>query len=204
MVAVAFSFCESTYAAQHETALRLRDALLNRFGLDPGAYVFAKTKEGKPYAANAPFHFSISHSGALCCCAVSSNAHFSKKDVSKSPAIVLHPDPYVSAAWVWENNMLLFPKITGNIGIDIEKVDFDADLHRLEKIAKRYLHNTDAPLSADEFYRLWTRQEAYGKYTGEGFLARPSSSTILTSFRLQEGENTYFFSLAYSAQAGTA
>ena len=204
MVAVAFTSCENTYTAQHAAGIRLRDHLLYGFGLDPAAYVFEKTKEGKPYAVNTPFHFSISHSRELCCCAVSANAHFSEEDALESPTIVLHPDPCVSTTWVWENGMLLFPEATGNIGIDIEKVDFSADLHRLEKIAKRYLHSADAPSNAAEFYRLWTRQEAYGKYTGEGFLAKPSSSTVLTSFRLQQEEDTYFLSLAYSAKEDTA
>lgn len=204
MVAIAFASCENTYMAQHAAGIRLRDRLLCRFGLNPAAYAFEKTKEGKPYAAGAPFHFSISHSAELCCCAVSTDAHFSKEDPSASHAIVLQPDPCMPTTWMWENGTLLFPEVTGNIGVDIEKVDFSADPLRLEKIAKRYLHCADAPSNANEFYRLWTRQEAYGKYTGEGFLARPSSNTILTSFRLQQGEDTYFLSLAYSAQAGTA
>lgn len=112
MVAIAFASCENTYMAQHAAGIRLRDRLLCRFGLNPAAYAFEKTKEGKPYAAGAPFHFSISHSAELCCCAVSTDAHFSKEDLSASHAIVLQPDPCMSTTWMWENGTLLFPEAT--------------------------------------------------------------------------------------------
>ncbi len=197
MVAVAFSACENTYEAQHTAGVHLRDMLLHGFGIKPDDYRFSKTKEGKPYADGAPFCFSISHSRSLCCCAVSADTSF-KADAAFHLPAGLHvcANMQTMLAWQWENNTLLFPSISGEIGLDLEKVDFDADLSRLIKITKRYLHNAPTPADAADFYKSWTRQEAYGQYTGQGFLAKPDPSVSLYSFRVIHQDNTYFLSLA--------
>lgn len=201
MIAVAFSVCENTYKAQHAAALHLRDMLLCCFGIDPKAYVFKKDKQGKPYAVNASFHFSISHSGTLCCCAVSADTSFSNKIASLSADIRLKPDTLNMPQWKWEKNILLFPGISGNIGMDLEKVNFETEMSKLTKIAERYLYNTEKPSDIADFYRKWTRQEAYGKYTGQGFLAKPESDIPLYSFRICHQEDTYFLTLACNIQA---
>jgi len=197
MVAVAFSDCENTYESQHTAGIDLRDMLLHGFDIKPEDFLFSKTKEGKPYADGAPFLFSISHSRSLCCCAVSADTSFKADAAFHFPAdLHVYADAQTVPIWKWEKNTLLFPSISGEIGLDLEKVDFDADLSRLKKITKRYLHNIPAPVDAADFYKNWTRQEAYGKYTGQGFLAKPDPSVSLYSFRVIHQDNTYFLTLA--------
>lgn len=202
MIAVALSPCENTYASQHTVGIQLRDMLLHRFCIESGSYTFTKTKEGKPFAVDAPFHFSISHSQTLCCCAVSSDASFSESTASYSPAdLQIDAELQDMPIWKWEKNILLFPGISGEIGLDLEKIDFDADLSRLKKITKRYLHNANSPSTAADFYKYWTQQEAYGKYTGQGFLAKPEPNVSLYSFRVTHQKDAYFLSLACTPEA---
>ncbi len=200
MVAVAFAFCENQYPAQHAAAVQLRDKLLCCFGLDPAFYTFSKTKEGKPYAVDAPFHFSISHSGILCCCAVSADFPFS--DEIEGAPLTLEPCTCTSGhpSWTWTNGLLLLPEVSGNVGVDIEMVDLDADLERLSKITKRYLQGAASPSNTADFYQSWTRREALGKFTGEGFFTKMAASdTRLFSFQLKLKEQTYFLSIAYKS-----
>lgn len=202
MIVVAFASCENTYESQHTIGIQLRDMLFHCFHIESDSYTFSKTKEGKPFAVGAPFHFSISHSKTLCCCAVSSDTPLSENTMS-----YLSDDLQIDAAlqnmplWKWRKNMLLFPSISGEIGLDLEKVDFDADLPRLKKITKRYLHNAVSPSNAADFFKSWTQQEAYGKYTGQGFLARPEPGVSLYSFRVAQKNDTYFLSLACTPKA---
>ncbi len=198
MVAVAFALCENQYIAQHAAGIQLRDKLLRCFGLYPASFTFTKTKEGKPYAVDAPFHFSISHSGKLSCCAMSAVLPFSEENAAFP--LNIERCPYTSArvSWTWTDSMLLLPETCGNVGVDIEMADFDADLTRLSKITKRYLHEADPPSCAADFYQSWTRREALGKFTGEGFFTKMASDVSLSSFRLKLKEQTYFLSIAYS------
>ncbi len=198
MAAVVFALCENQYAAQHAAGIRLRNTLLHCFGLDPKAYIFSKTNEGKPYAVDAPFHFSISHSDALCCCAMSAEFPFSCETGDASLKMELYPCAPDCTVWEWTNGILFLPEVSGNIGIDIEKVDFGADLARLSKITKRYLHTTSVPTSIEDFYHSWTRQEALGKFTGEGFFTKTTTDAKLSSFRLNLEKQIYFLSIAYN------
>ena len=82
-----------------------------------------------------------------------------------------------------------------NVGLDIQyarKIDSG-------KIARRYFSEEEAAYiaadgSGDRFFELWTRKEAYSKYTGLGMeqimtkvpvLSR--EDVIFTSFRLEDG-----------------
>ena len=56
------------------------------------------------------------------------------------------------------------------IGIDIEKIDRERDL---SKIANRFYHGRELEEykknpTADLFYEIWTKKEAYSKISGEG------------------------------------
>lgn len=56
------------------------------------------------------------------------------------------------------------------IGIDIEKIDTTRDL---SKIAKRFYHGKELELyrenpTAELFFEIWTKKEAYSKISGEG------------------------------------
>lgn len=50
-----------------------RQMLANADGINPENIIFDKTSNGKPYARNSGFRFSISHCGNLVICAVSKN-----------------------------------------------------------------------------------------------------------------------------------
>lgn len=56
------------------------------------------------------------------------------------------------------------------IGIDIEKINTERDL---DKIANRFYHGKESEYfkknhTADAFYEIWTKKEAYSKISGEG------------------------------------
>ena len=56
------------------------------------------------------------------------------------------------------------------VGIDIEKVNSDRNL---DKIANRFYHGKELRYfkenhTADAFYEIWTKKEAYSKISGEG------------------------------------
>lgn len=67
-----------------------------------------------------------------------------------------------------------------NVGLDIqERRDVDA-----AKIAARFFSPKEAELvnmsdSTDEFFRLWTRKEAYAKYTGAGIKQVAAGTEVL-------------------------
>ena len=56
------------------------------------------------------------------------------------------------------------------VGIDIEKIDFDRDVN---KIVNRFYHGKELEIfkenpTADTFFEIWTKKEAYSKIGGEG------------------------------------
>lgn len=56
------------------------------------------------------------------------------------------------------------------IGIDIEKINTDRDV---DKIANRFYHGKELEYfkenhTADTFFEIWTKKEAYSKISGEG------------------------------------
>ncbi|MBQ8947178.1 MAG: 4'-phosphopantetheinyl transferase superfamily protein [Lachnospiraceae bacterium] len=57
-----------------------------------------------------------------------------------------------------------------NCGCDIERIDRRTGTDELLRIAKRVFtdRERDSVTDAESFYRIWTRREAYVKYTGEG------------------------------------
>jgi 4'-phosphopantetheinyl transferase len=119
-------------------------------GIAPGAISIAKTELGRPYFSSHP------------------NVDFN----------VSHTDRYVAVA--------LATDAGERVGIDVE----DAlrlckkDGADIEKIAERFLCTNELAefkkigSSADKFIELWTRKEAYLKYTGEGIAKMTSTDTL--------------------------
>ena len=177
MIAVAFAPCGTDHASQHAAAVALRDRLIAAAGLDPDAYVHTKTEKGKPYAMGAPFTYSLSHSGRLCCCALSY--------AGDAPLLPL-PDAIVR----------LFPG-SGDVGVDIEYIDPEKDLPRLQKIAVRYLPGSPEITNAAAFYAAWTRLEACGKCTGDGIFAPSRSDDMrFDTFTVEHCGERYAVSIA--------
>ena len=91
--------------------------------------------KGKPYFAELPLYFSLSHSGELVACAISEK----------------------------------------EVGLDLQEVTSDS----WQKLSKRFFSKEEQEFlleramtsEADarrDFFRFWSRKEAYGKQTGEG------------------------------------
>lgn len=67
-------------------------------------------------------------------------------------------------------NMVVVCKSENPVGIDIEKIDYDRDI---KKVAERFYHGKELELfhenpTADVFFEIWTKKEAYSKIGGEG------------------------------------
>lgn len=67
-------------------------------------------------------------------------------------------------------NMVAVCKSETPVGIDIEKIDYDRDI---KKIAERFYHGKELQMfqenpTADVFFEIWTKKEAYSKIGGEG------------------------------------
>lgn len=124
----------------------------------------AKTNQGKPFFSNYPdIHFSVSHSGSVWGCAI-----------DESP-----------------------------VGFDLEdltyrnrgQVPWENSIH--ERIAKRYF-NIDESLwmmtkETKDFFRLWSRKEAYGKYLGSGLTKEILRISMIQNDRLIDSLNESLF-----------
>ena len=104
-------------------------ALAQSFGLSP-LPALARTPLGKPYFPQRPdLQFSLSHSGPLVLCALSSRA----------------------------------------VGVDIEQIRPRGQaLPRYALTAEEYAQFQAQGGDWPAFYNLWTRKEAWCKYTGQG------------------------------------
>lgn len=90
------------------------------------------------------------------------NLHYDEKNKP------LADNCYVSISH--SGNMVAVCKSENPIGIDIEKIDYDRDL---TKIAERFYHGKELEAfrenpTADVFFDIWTKKEAYSKIGGEG------------------------------------
>ncbi|MBR4891380.1 MAG: 4'-phosphopantetheinyl transferase superfamily protein [Clostridia bacterium] len=68
------------------------------------------------------------------------------------------------------------------IGIDIEKID---DARNFAKIANRYFHGKEKEFfeqnpTADAFYEIWTKKEAYTKIDGNGVIEIQKGIDVLS------------------------
>lgn len=90
------------------------------------------------------------------------NLHYNDK---KKP---LADNCYVSISH--SEDVVAVCKSENPVGVDIEKIDYDRDL---KKIAERFYHGKELELfrenpTADMFFEIWTKKEAYSKIGGEG------------------------------------
>ena len=154
-------------------ALRARNKLFELFSIDESDA--AKTDLGKPYLKSGKAGFSISHSGELALCALRCDTEIYGIDDSVTV--------------IFENGSGV------EIGCDIEEFDPNFSSEKAMRLSQRFLGEaTDSP---EEFYRLWTRGEAYGKYTGKGVADAkniPSDATLY-SFEIDINNKKYFVSI---------
>ena len=79
-------------------------------------------------------------------------------------------------------NMVAVCTSENPVGIDIEKID---DTRNFEKIANRYFHGKEKEFfeqnpTADAFYEIWTKKEAYTKIDGNGVIEIQKGIDVLS------------------------
>ena len=79
-------------------------------------------------------------------------------------------------------DMVAVCKSENPVGIDIEKID---DTRNFEKIANRYFHGKEKEFfnenpTADAFYEIWTKKEAYTKIDGNGVIEIQKGIDVLS------------------------
>ena len=152
MIYIAYRTTDTDRASQHEAGILCRDSLFRAAGIKTE---FAVKESGRPYALCGGADFSVTHSKRLAACALITDKEISawdKKDIK----------------------MITLPFSGTEIGLDAEYIDPDADTSRLSGIYERFFASPVS--SAEEFYSLWTRREAFGKLCGDGVLCKRSDS----------------------------
>ncbi len=161
-------------------ALELLLELCTEHGIAPSTLSIAKDETGRPYFPSHPHvDFNISHTNAYVAVAVAT-----KKDE--------------------------------RVGVDIEDTArFEQHPDSPKKLAKRFFCDSELDVfsdfgeSTEKFVELWTRKEAYLKYTGEGISKISSSDTFsnvpsnisFISDRVGLVSGGTYFTLCYSPSA---
>jgi len=168
MIYLAIGRCEDNYEHQHRRAHTLLSSVLEALGY---VGVSVKKQEGsRPCVDEEGVDISVSHSGNAVAVAV-----LSPHEEHVEGCIVL---PYNGR----------------RIGIDIEKICEERDLEKSKRLAQRFLN---AKISSnEEFYRLWTRNEAYGKMTGEGVLSKNDIPCEILTFTAEIENIKYSLSIS--------
>lgn len=172
MIYISLSECDKSHKAQHDTAHSLLSSLLLELGYnDP---VILKKENGRPYVNFECTDISITHSKNLVAVGVSS-----EKDIETDCTLPI-------------------PVKAQKIGIDIEYIDKNIDLNQKNRLAKRFFSKEAS--SIDEFFRIWTENEAVGKLTGEGVIQKQAAICNVISFTviLENSKDEYSLSIAYS------
>lgn len=152
MIYIAYRTTDTDRASQHEAGIMCRDSLFRAAGIKTE---FAVKESGRPYALCGGADFSVTHSKRLAACALITDKEISAWDEKDIKMITL---PFSGTA----------------VGLDAEFIDPDADKAKLSKIYERFFASPVS--SAEEFYSLWTRREAFGKLCGDGVLCKRSDS----------------------------
>lgn len=152
MIYIAYRATDTDRESQHEAGIMCRDSLFRAADIKTE---FAVKESGRPYALCGGADFSVTHSKRLAACAL-----ITDKEIS---------------AWDEKDiKMITLPFSGTEIGLDAEYIDPDADKAKLSKIYERFFASPVS--SAEEFYSLWTRREAFGKLCGDGILCKRSDS----------------------------
>jgi len=168
MIYLSIGSCDDERASQSLIAKNLLSALLCSLGFKQTEII--KDRNGRPYLPSGYPDISISHSGNICAVGVICDVD-AKEGFSFS-----------------------IPVIGTRIGIDIERFPTDFDIEKHKRIAGRFL-DTDIS-SPEEFFRLWTRKEAYGKMAGEGFFTKEQIPCNIYTFVLDHNNEKYCLSIA--------
>ncbi len=172
MIYISLSETEKDHRSQHETAHRLLTSLLTQLGYnDP---LILKKDNGRPFVKYENTDISISHSKNLVAVCVATD-----KDLQTDSTIEL-------------------PIEAKMIGIDIEYLDKKTNLDKRNRLAKRFLSREAS--SVEEFFCMWTKNEAVGKMTGEGVIQSHCIDCDVLSLTviLENYDEEYSMSIAYS------
>ncbi|MBQ4067551.1 MAG: hypothetical protein IJD22_07905 [Clostridia bacterium] len=169
MIYLAFSQCDSSRESQHREGRRLLSFVLEKLGYPDTEILISDS--GRPYIEAEDIDFSISHSEECAIVAIACNRT------------------------IEDNGIIAIPVDASSLGADIEYVPKKFDLEQKNRLAKRFL-KADIT-SKEEFFRLWTRNEAYGKMTGEGVISKKEKTCSTLSFNISFDEKSYILSIAY-------
>lgn len=172
MIYISIAECVNNHKSQHDTARSLLTSLLLALGYEDAA--ISKAETGRPYVNFENTDISISHSKNLVAVCVAS-----KKSVDADCTIAL-------------------PFEAGKIGIDIEYINETINLEKKNRLAKRFFSKEAS--SIEDFFCIWTENEAVGKMTGEGVIQKESHDCDIISFTvvLDSTNEEYSLSIAYS------
>jgi len=170
MIYLSVARCEATPVSRHETAHRVLLSLLSDLGYTDA--VIKKEPNGRPFTGIEGLDVSISHTSDIVAVCV-----ICERDTDLETAVAL-------------------PFYGTRVGIDVEEIKRDADISSRQKIANRFL-NCEVS-THEEFFRKWTRNESYGKMTGEGVFNRGDTDRTMLSFTLQMNGKDYSLSISFN------
>lgn len=171
MIYISLAECQKSAASQHSVAHNALTSLLCDLGyINP---IIKKHENGRPFVDFEETDISISHSENLAAVCVATD-----RDLDVDCTLAL-------------------PIKAKRIGIDIEYIDKKSNLYDKNRLAKRFLSREAN--SIEDFFSIWTENEAVGKMTGEGVIHKASVDYDVISFivvpRNSDGE--YSMSIAY-------
>ncbi len=169
MIYLSLKSCPPCSSEQRETSKAQIRELLGSLGYDPE--LLKKNDKGRPVLLSEDADVSISHTSGMCAAAV-----LTEKDVDGSFTFKL-------------------PMSGNTIGIDIEQIPDQPDVKRYRRIAKRFL-GTDNIDDAFEFFRLWTRKEAYGKMVGDGFFSKEGIPCHISTYTVKTDNRSFILSIS--------